>query len=73
MHTELEQEMPQKCHENSKNVIHQYFKNSKKGNILNHFFTNSETKNPQSMARAYLNKSEWLVTNMYYSRVKLNA
>ena len=30
MHTELEQEMPQKCHENSKNVIHHYFKKSEK-------------------------------------------
>ena len=49
MHTDLEQEMPQKFHENSKNGIHHYFKKSekkKKHFKSSHFFTNPETKNP---------------------------
>ena len=49
MHTDLEQEMPQKFHENSKNGIQHYFKKSekkKKHFKSSHFFTNPETKNP---------------------------
>ena len=43
MHTELEQKMPQKCNENSKNVIHHYFKKSKKKETFFNEFWNQES------------------------------